>query len=70
MTVYLVIHEDRHTDVSVEVFTSQADAVENAEAIASDYDNAVVEPVEGWIYNARLSDEGDYVSVREVEVNE
>ena len=66
MQVFLVILENRHTDVQVEVFSDEAKAVERAKAIVEDYDYEPEEPdeeIDGWIFNATLSPEGDAVRV-------
>lgn len=71
MTVWLVILEDRHTDVQVEVYGTRADAIERAIAIVDDYDFQPEEPdvlPDGWEFNATLSCEGDAVRVEKVEV--
>jgi hypothetical protein len=67
MNVYLVILEDRHTDVQVEVFVTKGAAVGRAKQIVEEYDYTPTEPdkpVEGWPFHATLSGEGDRVCVR------
>lgn len=73
MTVYLVILEDRHADVQVWVYSDKGDALEHAEEIVEEYGHEPDEPdepVEGWLFNATLSGEGDYVRVEEKVVND
>lgn len=67
--VYLVILEDRHTDLQVELYAEKKDALDRAKAIVAEYgfDGPESTPcAEGrCLFDARLSNEGDYVSVRE-----
>lgn len=83
-TVWLVITEDRHTDVRVEVYRGEDAALEGAEEIVADeYDYEPTdededdaarimasEAVPTWPFFAYLSGEGDCVYVTEAEVNE
>lgn len=71
--VYLVILEDRHTDVEVRVFADRQDAIDHAEQIVEDYDYdddkpALGNPPDGWLFHAVLSCEGDSVRVEKAEV--
>lgn len=79
MTIYLVIIEDRHVDVEIKPFRDKLVAIDCAKQVRDGYfaDRRVrgYEPPEqypingkGCHFKARLSDEGDYVSVIEVEL--
>jgi hypothetical protein len=72
MTVYLVILEDRHIDVRVEVFAKKVAAIARAEEIAEDYYYYESEEKESanpkWLFQARLSGEGDFIHVESAEV--
>lgn len=71
MKVYLVIFEDRHCDVQVEVYANTRAAEDAALRIAAEYDftpEEPDEPVEGWMFHATLSGEGDRVRVQQAEV--
>lgn len=67
MIVYIAIVEDRHTDVEVYPFSIAEAAIYFARATA--YQNArtpadVEEtPIDGWLYHATYSVEGDSVRV-------
>lgn len=71
--VYVVLHEDRHADPEPYVFTFSDEAVEFARQLAEEcvHDDEEIEEqeIEGRLYLARYSEEGDSVSVRAVEVN-
>ena len=64
-TVYIVVIEDRHTDVRVEAFATREAAVRRARAVQVAYG---FDDPDGWPYYARLSNEGDCVRVQAVEV--
>jgi len=72
MKIYLVIIEDRHTDVDVIPFLDEKMAVDYAKAAALAYchdpEDFEEEDIEGWLYYARYSSEGDCVRVIESEV--
>lgn len=71
MKVYLVIIEDRHEDVWVEVYATAEAALERAREVVEEYDFTPEEPdleIPGWLFNTTLSDEGDCVRVEEAEV--
>jgi hypothetical protein len=74
MRVYLAIIEDRHTDVAVCVFSTAEKAIAYAREWA--YDNArspdrvEEQEIDGWLYSATYSVEGDAVRVEEAEVIE
>ena len=75
MTVYLVILEDRHTDVEVFPHATERGAVERFDRIVARYRRALGEhaddaglevsskPPGGWLRHATLSTEGDAVRV-------
>lgn len=63
MTIYLVIHEDRHVDVAVYPHRTEAAAIAHAKEIANSYDDATDEQVAEWLFACRLSEESDYVHV-------
>jgi hypothetical protein len=71
MKVYLVIIEDRHIDVQVEVYATAEAALERAREVVDEY-GFMPEGPEGllpnWLFNATLSVEGDCVRVEEAEV--
>ena len=70
--MYVLILEDRHTDVGVRIFTDREKAVGEAKKMAVEYahreEDLEEEEISGWLYYCRYSCEGDCVSVREVEV--
>lgn len=70
MTVYLVILEDRHTDVQAEVFADREGALKRAAEIVDEYGYDTDQDTSGtdWLFDAALSGEGDYVRVEEAEV--
>lgn len=68
--VYLVIWEDRHTDVRIRAWSEMRAAVDDAKRIAADYPDAEEKSLPGWIYYARLTCEaGDAVRVQMAEVD-
>jgi hypothetical protein len=71
MKVFLLIVEDRHTDVDVKVFADGAAAMLAAKELVDDYDYEPDEPddaVPEWLFNATLSCEGDCLRVQAVDV--
>lgn len=75
MKVYLLIIEDRHIDVEVEVYLNKEKAINKAKmtaAIAVEYSHGEIEEqqIEGWLYFARYSVEGDCIRVEEKRVIE
>lgn len=71
MTIYLTIIEDRHTDVEVYPFSSKEKAVEYAKEYLETCGNDVRESVvDGWLYHAQYSPEGDSVWVVARELDE
>jgi len=73
MTIYVTMVADRHTDPEPYLFTTAAAAIAYAEAAAAenatDPDDIEEEPVEGWLYYARYSVEGDSVWVLGKEID-
>lgn len=67
--IYIAIIEDRHTDVTVHPFSTADRAIAYARQVAGDYcslPGGVDESendIDGWVYNARYSEEGDAVRV-------
>lgn len=68
--VYVVIHEDKHTGVNVEVYADADDAVASAKELLDAFEDPEEYPVNGnpILYNAMLSEEGDGVRVEKTEV--
>jgi hypothetical protein len=69
--VYLVILEDRHVDVQVEVYATAEAALDRAHDVVDEYGFTPEEPdaeIPGWLFHATLSVEGDCVRVEEAEV--
>lgn len=68
-TVYVAMICDRHADPEPYVFTNPDAAIafakREAEEGARVLDNIVEEPIQGWLYHARYSPEGDAVWVVE-----
>ncbi len=67
MDVYCVIINDRHTDVTVDVFDNLNDAVvfarNTAEKLCKFREDYVEEKIDGWCFNVTYSSEGDSVWV-------
>lgn len=77
--IYVVMAEDRHVDVDIELFVNKERALKRAKEIFNESkyldweddedigENKLDPDVirEGWIYSAIYSTEGDSVSVRE-----
>jgi len=74
MTVYVVLIEDRHSDVGVEIFLDASRAIEYAENIALEYssypDDIEVVKSEGRLYHAIYAGDSDAVTVISKEVHE
>lgn len=72
MKIHLVILEDRHIDTMVYPYQNKDQAIERAEEIASKHcrhpEDFEEEEIEGWLYYARYSCEGDSVRVVEAEL--
>ncbi len=78
MKLFIVIVEDRHTDVECYPFDTSEVAIKFAKKQArliATHDGAwpnaraTIEQCDGWLYAARCSSEGDYVHVVEKELN-
>ena len=77
-TVAVIVYEDRHTDVTVEVFLNEQQAIAKARAFAlasaQPYvpDETLTDGMraDGWLYYARYSPEGDSERVVTVEVQD
>jgi hypothetical protein len=77
MIVYLVIIEDRHSDVDIEVWLDETKAIERGKSLALEYANGNPNELEeylttpmiesGWLYNVTYSCEGDSISVQKKE---
>ena len=67
MDVYVVILEDRHLDVDVELFTSRDKAIERAKVLVIEYNRHPEDIkdviIDGWEYCCQYSCEGDFVRV-------
>lgn len=70
--VFVVLHEDRHTDAEPYVFLIESEAITKARQLCDEYarDKEDIEEEltdamikEGWVYHARYSCEGDCVTV-------
>ena len=76
MKIYLVINEDRHTDVEIKVFKNEDSALHYAQGLIKDYsvdadpEDIKVEEVEGWLFCTYYSCEGDVVYVKESVLHE
>jgi len=73
MNLFLVILEDRHTDVHVEAYSTKEAAIERFKEIVADYDFTPEEPdkpIDGWLAHATLSRDGDYIRVEEIELDQ
>lgn len=71
--MYVVITEDRHVDVDVELFTSLADAIAHAKLKAKNLTRFIdcyeEIDVKGWLFCAKFAcGESDCVRVIEVDV--
>lgn len=78
-TVYAVLVFERHSDVDVELFASESDAVDRARQVVEEYahedypedvNEELPEPMRqaGWLYYGSWSGEGDHVVVVEREI--
>ena len=72
MTVYLVILEDRHVDVQIEVYADKQAALRRAAEIVAKYGYKDDDPFlpAGWLFNAILSREDDRVCVRATDLKQ
>lgn len=73
-TLYVAMICDRHTDPEPFVFTTPELAIDYARTAMAEYarDPADIEeqPIDGWLYHATYSVEGDSVWVVEKELNQ
>ena len=73
MELFVVLIEDRHTDVQVEVFSGREDAIRYAQWIAVNWirPGATIteQQVDGWEYYATYSSEDDSVRVERKVLN-
>lgn len=69
MKLYVAMIRDRHSDPDAYVFSTPEAAVEYAKTCVQEYarhpESIEEEPIEGWLYHARYSSEGDAVWVLE-----
>ena len=70
MELYTVLHQDRHADPEVEVFSDEQKAVEYARNTAKefcrhpgDYEESIIAD---WVFHAIYSCEGDCVTVHKI----
>ncbi len=74
MQVYVIVLEDRHTDVQLEAFADPDKAVARAKEIASSYHDGEdpewqeMKYDNDWLYACRLTGESDCIRVEAVEV--
>ena len=74
MKVYVVVVLDRHYDPDVKLFTNLEQALAVAQDSALEINEHYAsyleqEDVEGWLFYANCSEEGDYVFVVEKELD-
>jgi len=73
MKVYIVLINDRHTDIEVEAFSSDEKAIDYARKTAKEYCGSpeIYEEsqISDWLFYARYSSEEDYVRVVEREID-
>lgn len=72
--IYLVIFEDKRSGVYTLAFTTETRAVEcakrEAQALTRHVEDMHEEQAEGCLYYCRISNEGDCISVVEVELQD
>lgn len=72
MKVYILIINDRHSDIDVEVFSDKEKSITQAKALAKKYcrheDDYEERKVADWIFYAQYSCEGNSITVLEKEV--
>ena len=70
--IYIVIIEDRHTDVVVLAYKNKEEAIEAGKKMAKDYcgreEDYEEHQIEGWLFHAKYSCEGDSVTVQEIDL--
>lgn len=69
-TIYIALIEDRHTDVEACAFSTPEAAIDFAKdcalaAVDGDWSEVKEEDIDGWLYHACYSPEGDSVRVVE-----
>lgn len=66
-TIYIIVIEDRHFDTKAEVWTDREQALRRAKSVAEEMAHQPGYPqestIEGWLYYAHCSPEGDHVWV-------
>lgn len=71
---YVIILEDRHTDTEVAILEDKEKSIEIARKIAKENcsfkEDYKEEEIEGWIFYANYSCEGDSIRVIERELND
>lgn len=69
--MWVLILEDRHVDVHIEVYSTPEKACERFDELVElyGYYEENNPKVEGWLRSAPLSSEGDFVRVEEVELD-
>ena len=73
MKIYIVVHEDHHSDVAIHAYKSSGDAIVIAKKIIKDFDRfncAKESKIPGYLYFCTYGPEGDCVSVEEAELHE
>ena len=80
MKIYVVLIEDRHADVDIELYADRLEAIKRSTELAKRYsrrsEDIEVRPLNdamkqlGWIRHISYSCESDYVTVIERDVNE
>ena len=71
--LYIAMCVDRHTDPILRIFDTPDGAIGYAKKFAlehcRDKENLEEEEIEGWIYYCQISEEGEYVRVEELILN-
>jgi len=72
MKIYIVLVEDRHDDVRIIPFSDKGIAITHARTLAKKYnhdpEDYEEEDIEGWLFFARYTCEGDSIRVIEAEL--
>lgn len=69
--VYILLIDDRHCDTEVRVYADKDTAIATAKELAHEYDrfgDYEERQIDGWLFYARYSCEGDHVRVEEKEL--
>lgn len=70
--VYVMLTHDRHTEVEVEVYTDKDRAIEQARQAAmhsaGSEDDYEEEKIDGYLFSASYSCEGDHITVEETDL--